>query len=284
MSAKPVGPLELGAEDDGLYIPEVGGWSEDKYQLLFRYADLFATSMKNKWVRCYIDLFSGSGFSRVRDTGRVIISSPLLALQVKDTFDRYIFCDANPRCISSLEERAARLKPTADCIFLNCDVNESVERILSNMPPYGKARKVLSFCFVDPYGMADIKFDTIRGLAGRFIDFLINVPTMDPTRNETVYLSTESAVVSDYLGFPSWRDIRRDGDPRIPFEFFVATLLDRQMKSIGYEYGGISEDVMIRSTDRNLALYSLAFYSRRDLGGKFWGLAKKYSDPQLKLF
>jgi hypothetical protein len=137
---------------------------------------------------------------------------------------------------------------------------------------------------VDPFKLRDIKFETIRNLSKLFIDYLMLIPRMDPARNKEQYSAVNSRIIADYLGHESWRDLRRRGDPALPFDLFVARGLDDQMKSLGYNYGGIFENVTIRSTDKNLLLYSLAFYSRHRLGEKFWKEAKKYSDPQLSLF
>ncbi|MCJ7486867.1 MAG: three-Cys-motif partner protein TcmP [Candidatus Aminicenantes bacterium] len=282
---KNTNPPDLSVRDDGLITPEVGDWAEQKYRLLWNYADLFATSMKNKWdERGYIDLFAGAGYARIRGTSRIVQSSSLLALQVADPFDFYIFCDADSNRLASLRERAARLKPVARCCFKNCDVNTSNREIISELPPYGPKRKVLSFCFVDPYKMSDIKFSTIQNLSSRFIDFLILIPAMDPIRDEATYYSETSNVVSDYLGNTAWRAARRQDDPLSRFDLFITKSLDSQMKSLGYIYGGLFETLMVRSTKKNLPLYRLGFYSRNKLGERFWKDAKKYSDPQMSLF
>src|SRR4030042_2524013 len=120
MQRKRISPPQINVVDDGLYIPDVGDWAEQKYRLLWNYADLFSTSMKNKWdERGYIDLFAGAGYARIRGTNRIVQSSSLLALQVTEPFDFYIFCDADPECISSLNERAKRTKTAARCFFKN---------------------------------------------------------------------------------------------------------------------------------------------------------------------
>ena len=52
---------EISARPDNLYTPLVGQWSEEKYMLLANYAQVFATSMKDKWEdRVYVDLFAGA--------------------------------------------------------------------------------------------------------------------------------------------------------------------------------------------------------------------------------
>ncbi len=283
---KPPNLPELGVADDGLFTPEVGDWAEEKYRLLWCYADLFAASMKNRWdERCYIDLFAGPGYARIRGTKRIVQSSSLLALQVTNPYDCYIFCDSDPRCTSSLQMRARRLRPEARCFFLNCDVNTSSAEIISLLPSHGRTHRVLSFCFIDPCKISDIKFSTlVRDLSTRYVDFLIHVPAMDPKRTEHIHLQKDSEVISDYLGTTSWKEERKRGDPTIKFDLYIAQEIDKLMKSLRYVYGGISDSIMIRSTKRNLPLYRLVFYSRHPLGAKFWKEALKYSDPQMSLF
>ncbi|HEX9220335.1 MAG TPA: hypothetical protein VF858_07595, partial [Gemmatimonadaceae bacterium] len=79
-------------DNDGLPTNEIDPWAEQKYQYLGMYAQLFSTGMKNKWLhRIYLDLFSGPGYSRVRDTNRVVLGSPMIALSLPDRFDSYVF-------------------------------------------------------------------------------------------------------------------------------------------------------------------------------------------------
>ena len=83
--------------DDGLITEEIGYWGLEKYRLLHLYAQLFSASMKRKWeCRVYIDLFAGCGRSRVKGTNRIVAGSPLVALEVDPTFDRYVFCEKDP--------------------------------------------------------------------------------------------------------------------------------------------------------------------------------------------
>jgi len=104
--------------DDGLPIPEVGGWAETKYRLVSLYDSLFSTGMKRKWdQRVYIDLYSGSGYSRVRHSDKILLGSPLLALSVADPFDKYIFCEEDPELLDALQQRVRRDAPDLPPIF-----------------------------------------------------------------------------------------------------------------------------------------------------------------------
>jgi len=82
--------------DDGLYTPEIGSWGIQKYKLVHGYSRLFASAMKRKWdCRVYIDLFSGAGCARIKNTPRIVATSSLLAINIPDKFDTYIFWSKN---------------------------------------------------------------------------------------------------------------------------------------------------------------------------------------------
>ena len=67
------------AQDDELFIPDVGSWSLMKYTYFGYYCDIFTTSMKYKWDNLiYIDLFAGSGFSRIKNSEKIVYASPLI--------------------------------------------------------------------------------------------------------------------------------------------------------------------------------------------------------------
>jgi hypothetical protein len=53
------------------------------------------------------------------------------------------------------------------------------------------------------------------------------------------------------------------------------------MEQLGYRDRAAEKTQLIRSTEKNLPLYRLAFFSRHALGEQFWKEAKKYSYPQL---
>ncbi|MGH6877425.1 MAG: three-Cys-motif partner protein TcmP [Rhizomicrobium sp.] len=69
-------------QDDGLPVAEVGEWSPEKHDRLRRYVDI-SREVRKKFIRgagaSYIDLYCGPGRSKIRETGRVIDGSPLVA-------------------------------------------------------------------------------------------------------------------------------------------------------------------------------------------------------------
>ena len=114
------------------HLPEIGSWGEEKYRLVRNYAQIFATSMKDKWqCRVYIDLFAGAGRARVKDSGKVVDGSPLIALGIDNPFDMYIFCEKNPDNLNALSNRVKEEYPDRDIHFVHGDANQSIDRILS---------------------------------------------------------------------------------------------------------------------------------------------------------
>ena len=281
--------IDFGVSDDKLYTPEIGPWAEDKYRLFWCYADLFATSMKEKWdQRVYIDLFAGAGHSRVESTNvestnRVLLGTPLLALRVAHTFDWYIFCDQDPDCMSALRKRVETMHPTAEVRYVPEDVNRVTSQILREMPPLAPGKKMLGFCFADPFRLRDLHFRTIEILAQRYMDSMVLIPVMDPLRNEVTYLDPSCDVVDLFVGTTSWREEWRKQQKKITLDTFIAGFFSGQMKLLNYTHGGIEDSILVRSSEKNLPLYRLGFYSRHALGGRFWKEARKYSNPQLGL-
>lgn len=271
-------------EDDGLYTPAVRDWAERKYRLISYYAEMFATSMKDKWAsRVYIDLFTGAGRGRIKDTSRIIATSALLALGVRSPFDRYVFCDIEPACIAALRERVGRAHPDRDVRYLEGDANERVDDVLAELPPHRPGTGVLSFCVLDPYNLGNLRFTTIERLSTIFVDFLVLIPSyMDAHRNEASYVASSSTAVQDFLGNPDWRSAW--SATRGEFGNFVVDQFGQSMKRLGFLYDRPGDEVLIHLPRKNVKLYHLAFYSRSDLGMKFWRQARKGTDPQMELF
>jgi three-Cys-motif partner protein len=272
-------------QDDGLLCDDAGAWVEDKHNLVFLYDSLFSTGMKNKWeARVYIDLYSGPGIVRLRDTGKLLWGSPLLALQVKDPFDKYIFCENKPEYLDALRTRAQRISPKANISFIAGDCNEVVEAICAQIPMYKKDYRVLSFCFVDPYDLS-IRFSTIRRISEGFVDFLVLLALqMDASRNESNYMNPNNRKLDNFLGQSDWRRRRSERTGSINFARFVAEEYAKGME--GLEYRPVPFDKMkqIRSDVKNLPLYRLALFSRSSLADQYWDQVLKYSTSQHKFW
>jgi len=273
----------IAAPDDGLLAYDVGPWAEDKYRRVGMYAEMFATGMKNLWDRrVYLDLFAGPGHSKVRGTNKAVLASPLIALQLPDRFDKYIFADEYPDALEALKARVARVTSPPDASFIQGDANTIVERVIKELP---KNQKTLSFCFLDPYRL-NIHFDTVRRLADQGpVDFLILLALyVDANRNERTYVADENQTIDAFLGDSSWREAweaaRKAGQTIVEF---LAKEYAARMTRLGYLPVSLDRMVKVRTHNKRLPLYYLAFFSRHKKGLEFWDQVLKYSDDQLGL-
>jgi three-Cys-motif partner protein len=276
---------DLTLKDDGLVTPEIGEWGQLKHRLLSNYASVFARSMKHKWdCRVYIDLFAGAGRARIKETSRIVLTSPILAMKIPDPFDRYVFCELDRQQLSDLEKRAKTECPGITPAYLQGDSNAMVGEILEKIPKANADFTVLTFCFADPFRLENLHFSTIKELSRRFVDFLILIPSgMDALRNWDLYLSPDNHTVDEFLGNRDWRSRWKSSRNELRPDLFLTDQYGEQMRQLQYEYHDIRSTQEVRSTQKNLPLYRLAFFSRHDLGARFWREVKKVSKPQREL-
>jgi three-Cys-motif partner protein len=274
-------------EDDGLITEPVGPWAVYKYRLVWNYAKIFTTGMKSKWDELiYIDLFAGAGHSKIKDGSTIVPASPLLALDIANKFNKYIFCEQDSDKMSVLKIRVERQHSDSNVNFIEGDVTGNIDEIISVIPKHGPRHKVLSFCFIDPYKIDNFKFQSIEKLADKFMDFLILIPSfMDANRNVIQYAMETNMSIEDFTGVTDWRE-SWDKDERkgIKFGEFLPDLFGSKMSKLNYINKGHESTIMIRSHDKNLPLYHLAFFSKHETGMRFWQQARKYSSDQIDLF
>jgi three-Cys-motif partner protein len=279
--AKP-GSIPLDSAEDGLFCPEVGEWAEEKHSVVSLYAKLFSTGMKDRWdERVYIELYAGPGFAKVKHTSRVIAGSPLRALSLEHPFDKYIFCERQPQELDALKQRVERIAPSRKVAYVPGDCNQRVSEILAAIPAHSANHRVLSLCFVDPFDIG-IKFETLRKLSDRFMDFLVLLALyMDANRNIENYVKEEAIKIDEFLGSHTWRDrwkIRQQQG--ITFPQFLAEEFSTSMEGLGYKPQPFYKMKPITMPERNVRLYRLALFSRHSRAYDFWDEVLKYSTPQ----
>ena len=272
------------AFDDGLYIPEVGPWAENKYEVLHHYNYMFSTGMKNRFHnRVYIDLFSSAGIARIRNSNKYVLTSSLIALNLPDPYNYYIYCDIDEKCISTLSERVQRYFPAKKANYIVGDCNEKVTEILSLLPKPSKSNTVLTFCVVDPFNLG-INFRTMEALSKYRMDFLILLSWMDASRNEFRYVEYDNNRVDNFLGDAVWREKwAKLKNENYDFRKFLAEEFVSRMMILGYPDTAFKTMFEIRSTSKNLSLYHLAFFSKSKRGYDFWNKARFGGPSQTSL-
>src|ERR1017187_292523 len=274
------------AFEDGFIIPEIGPWAEEKYRLIALYDDLVSKCMKDKWgKRVYIDLYSGAGFGRVKGTGALLMGSPLIALNVEFSFDRYIFCERDPDLLDALRARVKRMSPSADVVFLGGSCDDCVEEILRAVPAASTFSTVLSLCLVDPFDFG-LKFETLNRLSVVYIDFLVLLAAqMDANRNYDHYIVRGNTKIDEALGNSDWRERwEKSGLLRSRFPQFLAEEFSASMTRIGFLPRKAHDMKLVKTYENNMALYYLALFSKKDTGYKFWKEVMKYATDQQSLW
>jgi three-Cys-motif partner protein len=275
----------LYGREDGLIMNEdVGTWTSEKYRQFQLYAHQFTKSMQGKWKSlAYLDLYAGSGQSRVTGTDEILLGSPLIALSLDIQFDSYVFCKWEPSKLSALEQSVKRDFSNAKTQFISGDCDDPSFQ-LGNAIPGG----ALTLCFVDPYKL-DIRFRTLRSLAqGRSIDFLCLLASrMDAGRNPHNYTKEESTKFDELLDSTDWRDRwekSKVGVARIPnLGDFICREFSLKMETLGYLPTELHEMRTIK-TDGGVVIYHLALFSKSTVAKRFWQQASTYSQPQRNLF
>jgi three-Cys-motif partner protein len=278
-------PPEL--SEDGLVVPEVGTWAEDKHRLVSLYSSLFSSGMKDKWdSRVYLELYAGAGYSRIRGSGKLIAGSPLRALLVKDPFDKYVFCEDALDRLAALKARVGRHAPTAAVAYVEGKCDLHLDEILAAVPRGSRGETVLTLCFVDPFDIG-IKFETMRALANnRYVDFLVTLALgMDANRNYEHYVKEDASKIDDFLGSNTWRERWAAAQwDAVKFTRFLADEFTKSMATLQYLPPPFYTMKEVRSHERNLRLYRLALFSRHERAYRFWDQVLKYGTDQKSLF
>lgn len=274
-------------QNDDLYVEEVGSWSEDKYRLVGGYCDMFTSSMKNKWDNLiYIDLFSGSGYAKLKETGKIVKSSPMIALSILHQFDKYIFCDIDHTKLLALKTRVEKEFPNVMANYIPGDCNNISEEISAEIPKYSKHNTVLSFCFVDPYSLKNFHFNTIKKLSkngSMRIDFLILLPLhMDGNRNLIYYSNQNNKTIAEFVDDNNWiEDFNNSGYNKREFVNYLYDKYTRKFEEL--KYFKPKNPMLVRSIDKKLPLYYLSLFSKSKLGIDFFNKVQSYATDQRTL-
>lgn len=276
---------QIEVKPDNLYTPTVRKWSLEKYKLVGSYCDIFTNGMKFKWNQLvYVDLFAGAGYAKMKETNKTYLNSALLAMSIPSPFSKYILCEQDEERFEALSSRVKRDFSHLNCELIKGDSNKNVDKVIKALPPFGKGNTRLPFCFVDPYSL-NLNFSTIKALGQTLMDFLIlQALHMDANRNFETYLNEENTKISEYLGDENWRELfEKEGRVyRKDFVKFLADQYQEQMKKLGYQ--NAKHMHQIRSNEKNLPLYYLAFYSKHPTGEKFFKEVQRRIKPQLTMF
>jgi three-Cys-motif partner protein len=257
-------------DDDNLPTrPDVGAWTEDKLYYWNRYIEITTSAMVGnpKWRGgiVYVDIFAGPGICTLRESGRRIPGSPLLAAWAPKPFDRILLCEKYTELAAACKRRLDAT-PIADRVIMFVgDCNLEINRIEEAIP-----KSALVLAFVDPEGL-HVHFDTIATLTNeRRVDLLVLfADRMDIVRNVDLYASQDESNLDRFLGSNlNWRQKwaqLTNRDPGSICKFFTELYKDQLVTELGYT--ALTDQVMKSSRS---ALYRVIYASKHPLGLKFW--------------
>ncbi|MBI2825277.1 MAG: three-Cys-motif partner protein TcmP [Planctomycetia bacterium] len=274
---------QLVATDDGRPVREVGIWTEKKLWFWNRYVDIVTSAMVGHpmWRTglAYVDLFAGPGVCVIRENGRRIPGSVLIAAHAPKPFRRIVACELNPDLANACEARIANTSAAGRCRIVTGDCNARIHDILSAIP-----ESVLTLAFIDPPGL-DAHFETIRTLAakGRVDLLVLFADAVDALRNVGQYTTQQDSNLDLVLGVDSnWRTRRKELNDCTAnrFRILLADIYRGQLRQLGYSQFG--EKIM---STRHGPLYRLVFASKHERGLEFWDkVTKKDKGGQKDLF
>ncbi|WP_339867067.1 three-Cys-motif partner protein TcmP [uncultured Algoriphagus sp.] len=269
-------------ENDGLDIMEVGNWAQKKYKLVGKYCDIFTTGMKNKWNLVYIDLFTGPGIVKIKETPTMMKNSALIAMSLPNSFQHYVLNDYSASTVKSLEKRIERLYPDKSYKIYNGDANQVVDTIFDDLPAYLKLSNPLFFAFIDPFSL-NLHFETIKKLAVRQVDILVlHALQMDGIRNMGHYIKENNPKLDLFFGDSNWRTrISDEQVAKSKFVKFLSDEFDENIKKLGYKAALIKERI---TNSQGSGIYYLSFYSKHDRGLEFFEKVRKSNNDQFELF
>lgn len=258
---------------DGLAVQCVGPWAEEKHDYLTRYIKA-TRAVRARYLEplgtggaAFLDLFAGPGRARVRDSGREINGTPLIALEHVDApFSKVISCELDEENVAALRARTARFGDKA--VVVPGDNRQTIDAVLEQVPRLG-----LNFALLDPFAVSALDFDVIRKLAAfPRMDLLIHFPTGDIRRNFDMGAREK---VAKAMGRVS--AVANPSDvPKMIEEF-------RQgLTELGYT-GNQVYSVPVRHN--GTLLYQLMFASKSERGDKIWNsIASTLATGQRHLF
>jgi three-Cys-motif partner protein len=264
--------------EDGLDVRVSQEYARDKLNALEAYLNMAMVSMKNRpWSAFnYIDLQAGPGKNRIGED--VLLGSPLIALNVNPPFTHYWFNELDQDYVSALQKRISQSSLASRVHFLQCDVNEAVDKVVTSIERMDKDAKTagtwstFNITFLDPEGL-EINWETVEKLARiQRMDMIINFSTGGINRN-----LHQPDVIDRYFGNQEWREQVTASQPTLRRRQFI-NVYRKQLERFGYYISTDDSigyhDISMRNS-KNAEVYSLVFASKHQLGDDFWQKIKR---------
>jgi three-Cys-motif partner protein len=274
---------KLYTSDDGLQVREVGSWTEDKLFFWNRYIDITTRAMVGhpKWPAglVYVDLFAGPGICKLRESGRRIPGSTLIAANTPKPFRAILAIELNADLANALAARLKNSPAAAVAKVFEGNCNTAINQLVPHIP-----ERALTLGFIDPEAL-NVDFETVKKLSdcGQVDLLILFADRMDLVRNVDRYENENPSILDRMMGSHSrWRErwaqlANRSADNIC--RLFVDEYKTQLTNRLGYRAFG--EKVM---ESQNGPIYRLIFASKNDKGLEFWDkVTQRDRDGQMGL-
>jgi three-Cys-motif partner protein len=272
-------------EDDNLPVREVRHWTEEKLWFWNRYIEITTSAMvgKPQWRAglVYVDLFGGPGVLRLKNSGRRIPGSPLIAAHAPKPFHRILVCEKDKELADACSSRLACSPASGRFDVIIGDCNDAIHELVKHIPD-----RALTLAFVDPTGL-HARFKTIETLSkyGRVDLLVLFADAYDIVRNLDRYTKQPDSPLDLALGEGSeWRQKLKELQIRSRHKLrkLFADIYRNQLRKLGYAQFG---ERTFGSYTRKLPLYRVIYASKHERGLEFWQkVTSKEADQQGRLF
>lgn len=276
----------IAASNDGFAIPEIEQWNVEKYRLIGKYIETFTQSMRARSEdMIYVDLTAGSGINRVKETGDIILGSPLIALSNPISFSKYIFCERETELVQALKIRINKQFRRKNVVIFGRDVNIMTDKFSFYIPKNDGKYKVSGICLIDAFSL-DIHFDAIKALAALGLNFLLvmSMP-MNEYQNFDYYNTEKKESLKKFMGASLEKLDGLEGvtNNELYFRYLVKNYKLR-IEQLGYKTTGSFQP--ITSKQMELPFYYLGYFAQNHSAEKMWKQVQKstVSRSQINLF
>jgi three-Cys-motif partner protein len=125
------------------------------------WSGVFTPIMKKRKIPCvYIDLFAGSGLTKVKNVNKFLPGSVIVADTYGMGFDHIICCDSNKDYASTLRKRLSGIREKNSFDVFCCKNEDAIDKIIDIV----NSKKAKVFCFYDPEGFEGFSWDVLEKL------------------------------------------------------------------------------------------------------------------------
>jgi three-Cys-motif partner protein len=249
-------------DENGLWVENVGPWAKEKQKILTDYVQI-ASATRRKYAHCaFIDVFSGPGRSKIRDSGELIDGSPVSAFkqgQRSQPFSAVYISDADEDLLKSAQTRLSDLAAPVHAV--PGPASAALPKIVNGLSSSG-----LHLALLDPHNLGTLSFDLFEALAKlRKIDVIVHVSLSDLQRNVDRYTSAAYEQFDRFA--PGWRKSIRVDQNQASLRAAILKYWTEKVVALGLPRAKHCELIKGSGGQR---LYWLMFLARHSLPHSFW--------------